>query len=121
MHLMGIPAYLKKIILSLLLLIAAFNFIKTTFKVLDRSKRLDNLKTEVSQLEEDRFDLNNELEYKESKEFVVEEARNKLGLVKPEEELFVVSRVLGDKSYSDSPKRNINNQSNIMLWFNLFF
>lgn len=120
MGLMSIPAHIKKLIFSFIMLLAVFNFVKTTLKVIDRSRRLDDLESEVSSLEKERLELQQELDYKKSEEFVVEEARNELGMVKPREELFVVSKVLGDRAYSDG--KNVENKdvSNARLWLELF-
>lgn len=118
--LMRVPAHIKKLIFSLVLFFAVFNFVKTTLKVVEKSKRLEKLKLEVSSLEKKRLNLQSELTYKESEEFVVQEARNELGMVKPKEELFVVSAVLGNKSYSDGKDTKGSNISNAKQWLELF-
>lgn len=57
----------------------------TSQKVVDAQVRLEKLKEENERLK-------SELEYKKSDRFVEEEIRNKLGLAKPGEEVFVVPK-----------------------------
>ncbi|OGC47307.1 hypothetical protein A2886_01720 [candidate division WWE3 bacterium RIFCSPHIGHO2_01_FULL_42_13] len=118
---MSLPAYLKYIGLTILFAVATVNFTRTTLSVIESSKRLDEAKTEVSGLEDEKANLEKELEYKQSNEYVEKEARNKLGLVQPGEELFVVSQVLGTAAHNEEAdvvaKKNLDN---LHLWFELF-
>ncbi len=119
---MSFPAYLKYVGLTVLFAVATVNFTKTTLNVIQSSKRLDTTKDEVAQLEGQKNALEEELEYKKSDEYVEEEARNKLGLVKPGEELFVVSQVLGTTTHNDQVSTPVDeNLDNLHLWLKLFF
>jgi cell division protein FtsB len=100
MVIMSFPAYVKHIGLAILFLLATVNFTRTTLDVLESSQRLDEIRTEVTLLGDDKIALEEELEYKKSVDFVEKEARNKLGFVKPGEEVFVPSEILGTRSYS---------------------
>lgn len=67
----------------------------TSQKIVDEQAKLEQLKQENARLK-------GELEYKKSGKFAEGEIRNKLGLVKPGEEVFVV------------PKEDANGQSSIV-------
>ncbi|RJR27115.1 septum formation initiator family protein [candidate division WWE3 bacterium] len=131
-------ASIKYIALSVLLVIASVNFTKTTLEIIKSSQRLDDLRDEVSLMEQEKNDLEGSVEFKKSDEYVEEKARNDLNLAKPGEKLFVVkdkgepqkardtdepedSSVLSafDKleKQSDSDKK----ENNLYLWYRLFF
>ena len=124
---MFIPAHVKYIVLSLLFTIATVNFARTTLSIVESSKRLDALKNEVSELEETKVALERELDFKSTDSFIEEEARNKLNLIKPGEEVFVMpvdkssqtvtSQVLSATTEVDSA----GTQSNFKKWVELFF
>jgi len=116
---MSIPAYLKYIGLTALFLLATVNFTRTTLDVLENSQRLDEVKEEVTVLEGEKVTLEKELDYKKSVEFVEREARNKLGLVKPGEQVFVSPEVLGTGPYSEFTDR-IAEVDVFGLWVDLF-
>lgn len=116
---MGIPAYIKHFALALLFTLAAINFTRTTFEVVESSKRLDELRNSVVSLEEEKMGLEEELEYKKTDEFIESEARNKFGFVKEGEEIFVYPQVLSSVSYSAELTQSDN--SNVQKWLNLFF
>lgn len=122
---MSIPAQVKYIVISLLFVLATVNFTRTTLNIIQSSKRLDNLKEEVSSLEEQKASKEAELEYKKSAEFVEEEARNKLSLVKEGEEVFVLSegdtKQLKDNVLSAVTRAEDSEVSNAQLWLDLLF
>ena len=123
MGLMPGPAQFKYMLLSILFVIATVNFTKTTLQILDSSKRLDVLETEVSDLEIKKTRLTNDLEYKKSDEYIENSARNQLGLVKPGERLFIFPSALGISQNSGGNSKNIQagEKSNIALWLDLLF
>ena len=116
---MSFPAYVKYIGLVALFLLATVNFTRTTRDVLESSQRLDEIRNEVTVLKGEKIALEGELEYKKSDEFVEKEARNKLGFVRPGEEVFVPSEVLGTGSYSDFGS-NTAEVRVFRLWIELF-
>lgn len=116
------PAQFKYILLSILFVIATVNFTKTTLQILNSSKRLDILETEVSDLEIKKTRLKNDLEYKKSDEYIEDSARNQLGLVKPGEKLFIFPSVLGASQNGDDIKNlQSRGRSNVELWFDAIF
>lgn len=96
MQSMSFAAQLKYIVLSILFVIASINFTRTALDILNNSKRLDTLKTEVSALETRENELNDSISYKQSAEFIEERARNALNLIKPNEKVFVPSSLASD-------------------------
>jgi cell division protein DivIC len=118
---MLIPRYTRHIILAVLFIVAAVNFTKTTLDVMESSKRLDTLRSDVVTLEEKRGRLEEELTYKKTESFIEKEARNKLGLVRPGEQVFVVRNVLGDESYRAGDTVDTGPVSNVRMWIDLFF
>ena len=116
---MSFPAYIKYIGLTALFLLATVNFARTTLDVLESSQRLDEVRDDVAMLEEEKTTLEKELEYKKSVEFVEREARNKLGFVRPGEQVFVPSEVLGAGPYSEFRYKTA--EVNVFrLWLELF-
>ena len=118
---MSVPAWLKYIGFTVLFLVAAVNLTRTTLNVVQSSKRLEELRGEVSDLEKQKSDFQAEIEYRQTDEFVEREAREKLGLVKPGEELFVVKNVLGELTHRSEAAADDSNVSNARAWINLFF
>ena len=120
---MSNSARFKYILLSILFVIATVNFTKTTLQILDSSKRLDVIKTEVSDLEIKKTRLTNDLEYKKSDEYIEDSARNQLGLIKPGEKLFIFPSVLGSSQNSSDSIKNpeAGERSNVQLWLDVIF
>jgi cell division protein FtsB len=129
---MRIPAHIKYVVISILFILAAINFTRTTLEILKSSKRLDDLKVEVTQLEEHKNSLEDDIQYKNSDEYVEERARNDLNLVKPGEKVYVVENL--DLKVSDNKKddvlssfskkveeRSKSQGSYAYQWFELFF
>jgi len=118
---MSFPARVKYILLTLLFLFAAVNFARTTANVLRSSKRLDDLKSEISGLEAEKGSLEQDIAYKATDDYVEERARNALNFVKPGEKVYVVPQVLGDASRKLSAVSDSVEKSNLRLWYELFF
>ncbi|MFA6981546.1 MAG: septum formation initiator family protein [Patescibacteria group bacterium] len=118
---MPIPAYVKYIALSILFIIATVNFSKTTISIIESSKRLDETEEEVLSLESERENLEKELDYRKSDEFIEEKARNDLNLIKPGERVYVVSEELTKKVEEARKLVGEIEKSNIQKWADLFF
>ena len=114
----------KYIIASILLALATYNISKTTLEIYKNSSRVEDLKTESEAKMEENERLKEELAFAQTDEFVEREARNKLNLIKPGEQVLIpvdsdlklgseTAVVLGDK-------RAII-EGNFSLWYNLFF
>ena len=119
-------AQLKYIIISIFLIAVSIGFLRSTFQMLQSKKRLDDLETEVSLLEQQKQDLQDSIEYKKSEEYIEERARNDLSLVKPGEQVFVATgleedaAVLGEKI--KNPQKSPKYRDEVWyLWYKLFF
>lgn len=116
---------IKYIVLSIVLIVASISFLKTTVSILKSNQRFEDLRSEVTNLEKERAYINEELEYKKSPEFIEQEARNKLNMLKPNEKVYVFEEspdseeVLGDSA--PNVASDVIKTSNWKLWFNLVF
>ena len=86
----------KNFLFSGLLLILSVSSVVGTVNVLKRAGRLIEAKRELEALQQQKADLEREAEYRKSPEFVEREARNKLNMVKPGEEVYLKPKILGD-------------------------
>jgi len=86
----------KSLAISAILLLISASFITGTLKVAQRGKRLIEVKKELTLLQQEKERLEKEAEYRQSPEFVEKEARNKLNMVKPGEEVYLKPKILGD-------------------------
>lgn len=87
---------IKNLAFSGILLALAFSSVTTTLRVLQRSKRLIVVKKELETLEQKKAQLEKEAQYRQTPEFIEEEARNKLSMVKPGEEVYLKPKISGD-------------------------
>jgi len=118
-------AKFKYIFFSILVLLVSASITKTTLNLLKSNRRLDDLRAEVSELKKKKENLEKELLYKKTDEFVEKAARNELNLVKPGEKVYVVVGGSDNKKkrtevLSSSSKRG-ENESVIYQWYRLFF
>jgi cell division protein FtsB len=129
---MRLPAHLKYIVISILFILAAVNFTRTTLDILKSSRRLDDIRSEVNELEEKKAQLDGDIEYKKSDEYIEERARNDLNLIKPGEKVYVVSDLdLSDIDEKTSDvlaefterieRSSSESNSNAYQWYKLFF
>jgi len=114
----------KYIVAAIFLALATYNISKTTLEIYKNSSRVEDLQTEAEAEMEENQGLKEELAFAQTDEFVEREARNKLNLIKPGEQVLIpvdsdlklgseTAVVLGDK-------RAII-EGNFSLWYNLFF
>jgi cell division protein FtsB len=125
----------KYLLLTVLLILAGVSFTRTVLEILKSSRRLDATKNEITALEQKKSDLEESIAYKKTADFIEETARNELNLVKPGEEVFVVSNTAPAKSDEvtlDSPSILLSSAdtgritlkkriSNLQDWWELFF
>jgi len=91
-------SHIKYLLLSLLVVVAIINLTRTSLEILKSSKRLEDLKDDILTLESNKISLESEIEYKQSNEYVEEQARNALNMKKPNEKVYVNPNTLGDKT-----------------------
>lgn len=115
---------IKKISLVFFILISlviAYNLLKQIAETLDSSKRLGRVVDEIKKLEVKNKELKKTLEEIKSPEFVEEQARNKLGLVKPGETMVIISDVKLKQILESSASANENRLPNWLGWLKLFW
>jgi len=116
----------------IIIILISFPFVKNTLKQYRINKEIDELKQEISDLENKNVDLKNFVSYLESDQFAEEQARLNLGLKKPGEEVMVIKTENDKTSTSASTSATMFNisgygkakpevkQSNPEKWFNYF-
>ena len=116
---------MKYLILSVLLIFASINITKTTFDILQSSKRLEELQSEVTDLDEKKLSLQNTIDYKKSDEYVQEKGRNELNLILPGEKVYVVVGNVASSAQKvvlgTSTEESALKGTNVYHWYRLFF
>jgi len=116
----------------IIIIFISFPFAKNTLKQYRINKEMNELKQEISDLQNKNVDLKNFVSYLESDQFAEEQARLNLGLKKPGEEEVVIKTSTGDTLTSTSSSATMFNitgydkakpeieQSNPKKWLNYF-
>ncbi|MFP4198214.1 MAG: FtsB family cell division protein [Halanaerobium sp.] len=91
------------IIVVVIALIAAFNFYQNMTKMNQLESKIEEIKAEIAEAEAENQRLEEQLEDSSSHEYIEEVAREKLGLVKPGEKMFIP--VEEDEENKDSDKQ----------------
>ncbi|OGC69799.1 hypothetical protein A2415_05020 [candidate division WWE3 bacterium RIFOXYC1_FULL_39_7] len=128
---------IKYIILAILFVVASVNFTKTTLEIVKSSRRLDELRSEVADMDAEKAALQKDIEYKKTDAYVEEKARNDLNMAKEGEKLFVVfdkgansddsiaekddSEVLSAQDTRNGSVSSNTRAQNLLLWYKLFF
>jgi len=99
---------IKYLLLSLLVVVAIVNLTKTSFEILKSSKRLEELKDDISALENQKTSLETDINYKESEDYIEEQARNALNMKKPNEKVYFNSDTLGAKTSNPDTENQEN-------------
>ena len=69
-----------------------------TLEIVKSSKRLDDVKDDISLLGQQKADLEKSIEYKKSGDFIEKIARNELNLAKSGESVYVISGLVKDEA-----------------------
>jgi len=85
------------------------------------NKEIDKLKIEIETLELDAQNLKNLIAYYQTGSFKEKEARRKLGLVKPDEKMIIISEQSTPASSSPAPESEKIHKANYALWWEFFF
>lgn len=123
---MSVPAPVKYLILAVLCLITAINLTRTTLNILESSKRLNTAKEEVTTLENKKATLLENINFKNTKEFLEERARDGLNMIKPGEDVYIAPKGLAQNIEADNVRgsfsqRGLREKKNWQLWAELFF
>ena len=121
----------KKIILIVVFILGAFisiNLARVVFLNIENENRLSQRRNEVLGLEEEVGDLENQLEYYRSNEFLEKEARDKLQMVKPNETIIVIPEEIqkeiqkeADEANNQTQEQKVDTDNNLEQWVQLFF
>ena len=118
----------KKYILgTVIFVVLSISFIKSSFNVLKSKDRLDRINDEISLLEQSKNEIEKDIEYRKSDEYIEERARDDLNLIKPGEKVYVVVGGEGDEnsskvlSESDVREGAGEKDKNWYSWYKLFF
>jgi len=112
----------------IVLAIFGFNLVKQVMQKNSIEDEVNRLEQEIGKLEQNQNDLGNLLKYVQTDNFVEQEARDKLNLVKEGENLVVIPEVDADPGEIAKTENSFNNikgnvlgDSNIKLWWKYFF
>ncbi len=111
----------RNFLLFLALLVSLLLVINSTKRLLSlrtTSQKVIETKERLEELKKENEALRKELEYKQSQEFLEEEIRNKLGLVKKGEGVVIIPQ---EKISQKLETRNQKPEKNWQKWWNLFF
>lgn len=115
----------KYILGTVIFLVLSFSFIKSSMHVLKSRERLDDVNREVALLEQQKIEMERDIEYRKSDEYIEQKARDELNLIKPNEKVYVVSGgesvekdVLSESSIREEDEKK---DSNWYSWYRLFF
>ena len=128
MSLMSNKSKSRYILWSIVLIILSVSYVRSGLEVLKSKDRLDEIKSEVAHLEEEKNELKKEIDYKKTPEYIEEKARNELNLIRPGEKLYVV---VGENidvenkeevlSETDLRSEDEKKEKNWYSWYRLFF
>jgi|SRR3989344_438829 len=99
-------------------LLLAYNSAKKIASYRGTSQKITGEQAKLEQLRQENAELKQELEYKKSDKFAEGEIRNKLGLAKPGEEVFVVPKE--DERLTANDKSR-DERSNLEKWKDYLF
>lgn len=119
---------IRNLAVSATLLIISVGLIRSSFQVYGGAKRMNDLESEVRGLSSKKKALEESIEYKKTEEYIEEKARNDLNLIKPGENVYVISGP-GSEDYSekvlsrfsDRTKKPTKEDANWYKWYKLFF
>lgn len=115
---------MKKKLLVVLALIFGFYLVfssaKQVFLLFKAKGRITASQEKLSQVQSEHEKLKKGLEYRNSDEFVEEEARNRLGLAKEGETIVILPQGLQAQNQNEVSKSD-GRESNIIKWFERLF
>ncbi|MFN2340697.1 MAG: septum formation initiator family protein [Halanaerobium sp.] len=76
-------------IVVVIAIIAAFNFYQNIARMNQLENKIEEIEAQITKAEAENEKLNEQLENSSSNEYIEEVAREKLGLVKPGEKMFI--------------------------------
>lgn len=113
---------MKKILFIVAIVASVFiinSLVRSIYDLWGKQDLITKAQDELAREKRENLDLRSKLSKAQSNQFVEEEARNKLLLVKPgEEQVILPQDLLVSQS---SQRKNIDKRSNFRKWWDLFF
>lgn len=97
------------------------NLLTSLYRTYQSGQRVGKLSSQVEELQIQKGQLSQSLDYRQSPDFIEQQARDKLNLVKGNEKVVVFQKPKPQEGDTDTTKQNILNKSNLQLWRELFF
>lgn len=115
---------MKKALFIIILIVSLFfinNFVRSIFNLWQKQSLVEREKLELVKAKEENQRLKEQLYYVQSPEFIEEQARNKLLLLKPEEQRILISDNLTMATQSGKKSKEKSKEANWKKWWELFF
>lgn len=113
----------KKIVFFVIIIVSAFiinNMIRSIYTLWQKNHLVTDLRLEVEQEKQKNQELKSKLAQVKDKDFVEEQARNKLFMVKPGEKVVILSEKDLQATLSAKPKPR-DTRPNWKKWWDMFF
>ena len=107
------------IVLAVILVFFLVSLSRQSIKYFSIKKEINNLEKEIKNLEEENLELTSSIEYFESDFYKEKEAREKMGLKKPDEKVIMI---MAPKESAVAQEQKIKMSiPNLSKWWNYFF
>ena len=127
-HKKNSPLLIRLVILlgTILLGLIIFAITKETYKKEQVQKEIDGLKQQADKIDKQNMELNDKIAYFQSNDFKEKEAKDKLNLQNPGENVVIVkpSSIIQSQTAAQTPsgdKKLVVLVSNVQKWWNYFF
>ncbi|HLD51411.1 hypothetical protein A3K34_00085 [candidate division WWE3 bacterium RIFOXYC1_FULL_40_10] len=134
---MPLAKKIKLITITVLLSLVTIGLVKNSFMLLQSKKRLDDIRAEVTKLNNKKSELEAEIAYKQTPEYIEEKARNDLNMIKPGEKVYVYTGYSDDQVFSSNQEEyrsfaikgvhgdvagsSAGRDAPLYMWYRLFF
>ncbi len=111
----------KKTLFIIIPLILTISHLTRKFQLWHNSQQeIKKLKAQISQLNQKKLNLEKKKEYYQSDEFIKKEARENLGLIKPNEKILVLPSITEARDVKGETT-DISSLPTYKQWYRLFF
>lgn len=117
-------SYLFLLIVIIVAIMISFSYIRTYYRNYQIKNEIEQLQKQAKDLEVQKFNLLEKLDYVKSSDFVEQKAKTDLGMVKPGEKVIIVEQASSSDSSSNGQADlgvvKLNNVNNYHKWWDLF-
>lgn len=99
-------------IIVIIAVIAAFNFYQNITRMTQIENKIKEIEAEIAETEAENKQLQKQIQNSDSKEYIEEVAREKLGLVKPGEKLLIPVESIKEEQGDNQGEENDNDNDN---------